>query len=201
MGELTIEETSQDPINQFNGWFEEAHNEDEKEANAMIISTIDHNGFPDSRTVLLKEIENKKFVFYTNYESSKGKQLAANPKCNLLFLWLSLERQVRIKGTVSKLTEEQSFQYFSKRPKESQIGAWSSPQSQVIGDRNVLEKSYKTNEDKFAGVDHIPLPPFWGGYAVDPVEIEFWQGRSSRLHDRIRYRLVNNNWTKERLAP
>lgn len=200
-GTLDIEIMGDHPLEQFNLWFDQAKESQEKEPNAMILSTISQDGYPDTRTVLLKEIIDGQMVFYTNYESAKGQQLANNPKCHLLFLWLNLERQVRIKGTATKLSKDKSFDYFKSRPRGSKIGAWSSPQSDIIDNRNLLEQKVKETEQKFEGIKDIPLPDFWGGYAVQLTEVEFWQGRSSRLHDRIRYRLVDGNWKVERLAP
>ncbi len=201
LGSFDIQNAADHPIDQFNTWFDQAKQSSEKEPNAVILSTVSQDLQPDSRAVLLKEIYKGNFVFYTNYDSSKGEQLANNPKCHLLFLWLSLERQVRVKGKAIKLTPAQSLVYYKTRPRESQIGAWSSPQSEVITDRSILEQNVQINSDKYKNDDSIPIPPFWGGYAVEPYEIEFWQGRASRLHDRIRYRLDNNKWIKERLAP
>lgn len=200
-GTLDIEIMGDHPLEQFNLWFDQAKESQEKEPNAMILSTISQDGYPDTRTVLLKEIIDGQMVFYTNYKSAKGQQLANNPKCHLLFLWLNLERQVRIKGTATKLSKDKSFDYFKSRPRGSKIGAWSSPQSDIIDNRNLLEQKVKETEQKFEGIKDIPLPDFWGGYAVQLTEVEFWQGRSSRLHDRIRYRLVDGNWKVERLAP
>jgi pyridoxamine 5'-phosphate oxidase len=198
---LDIEDVKSDPLDQFIIWFDQARNADLKEPNAMILSTVDQNNQPDARTVLLKDIIDGQFVFYSNYESKKGQDLTANEKCALTFLWLDLERQVRIKGNCTKLDKEISTKYFQSRPRESQLGAWSSPQSQQISNRNILESKYAELEQKFKNLVKLPIPEFWGGYIVDPFEIEFWQGRSSRLHDRIFYKKQGKGWEITRLAP
>ena len=189
------------PMDQFEHWWEEAIASNIDEVNAFVLSTINAAGAPSSRVVLLKNLTPQGFVFYTNYESAKGKEIEANPLVAINFFWKELERQVRITGTIKKVSTEESEKYFHSRPLGSQVGAWSSPQSQVIPNRAYLEGLMAANEEKYKeGV--VPLPPHWGGYIVHPTHVEFWQGRSSRLHDRIKYTLeANGQWTKVRLAP
>lgn len=192
--------TSAHPISQFEHWWEEAIASNIDEVNAFVLSTIDANRAPASRVVLLKGFTPEGFIFFTNYESNKGIEMAAHPVVAINFFWKELERQVRITGSVQKIASSESEAYFHSRPVSSQIGAWSSPQSQVIPDRAFLENLVASNTEKYAsGI--VPLPPHWGGYIVHPTQMEFWQGRSSRLHDRIRYTLSNKEWIKERLAP
>lgn len=188
-----------DPIRQFQQWWNEAVTSNIDEPNAMTLAAADKHGKPSARIVLLKGVSNEGFVFFTNYQSRKGKELAENPHASLLFFWKEIERQVRIEGTVSKTSEEISSKYFLSRPESSRIGAWSSPQSTVIKNREVLENNVLKYQKQFAG--QIPKPPHWGGYIVKPTVIEFWQGRPSRLHDRLQYTFDNNKWTMERLAP
>ncbi len=190
-----------DPLEQFALWFKEALNSQLTEPNAMTLATATRTGRPSARTVLLKGIDHQGFVFYTNYESRKGGELAENPQAALLFTWLELERQVRVEGTVEKVTREESLAYFQSRPKSSQIGAWASPQSRSIPDRGVLEKNVADLSQQHAAAETLPLPPFWGGFRLKPEVIEFWQGRESRLHDRIRYTRTENGWETDRLAP
>lgn len=190
-----------DPLRQFARWFEEAVQSELPEPNAMTLATANRSGRPSARTVLLKGVDAEGFVFYTNYESRKGNDLADNPQAALLFTWLELERQIRIEGHVEKISPEQSLEYFQSRPLGSQIGAWASPQSQVVSDRNVLENRSAQLQEQYAGADALPLPPFWGGYRLRPDRLEFWQGRESRLHDRIDYVLENGHWNIQRLAP
>ena len=166
----------------------------------MTLATCNHNGRPSARIVLLKGLSNDGFVFFTNYESRKGKELAENPHASLLFFWKELERQVRIEGKVTKTTDEESNEYFLSRPQESKIGAWSSPQSSVIKERGELERNVEIYQEQFSNGE-IPKPPHWGGYVVKPVRIEFWQGRPGRLHDRLQYSLDGDKWIIERLAP
>ena len=202
LGKLQITDVDVNPIVQFEKWWQLAVKADVKEPNAMTLATADANGRPSARIVLLKGLNEKGFVFYTNYKSRKGQDLAANPQAALVFAWLDLERQVRIEGQVEKITAAESAQYFHSRPKGSQIGAWSSPQSQVITDRTILTKKVEQYSEQFKENDTIPLPDFWGGYRLIPDCIEFWQGRTSRLHDRLRYTLKKNEaWKIERLAP
>jgi len=192
--------TSAHPMSQFEHWWEEVIASNIDEVNAFVLSTIDAHCAPASRVVLLKGYIPEGFIFFTNYESQKGIEMEAHPIVAMNFFWKELERQVRITGSVQKIASSESEAYFHSRPVSSQIGAWSSPQSQVIPDRTFLEKLFASNTEKYAsGI--VPLPPHWGGYIVHPTQMEFWQGRSSRLHDRIRYTLTNNEWIKERLAP
>jgi pyridoxamine 5'-phosphate oxidase len=201
MQSLDIVDVDPNPIIQFEKWFADAVAAEIKEPNAMLLSTVDHDLFPDSRIVLLKGVENAGFVFYTNYLSTKGIQLANNNQCSLTFLWLGLERQVRIKGVCEKVDQTTTDAYFQSRPRDSQIGAWTSPQSEIISSRKELEDLFAANVEKFKDLEVIPTPNFWGGYCVIPTEIEFWQGRPNRLHDRIRYISTENGWDLNRLAP
>ena len=201
---LALSETDllPDPVAQFATWFREALDSQVREPNAMTLATANRQGRPSARTVLLKGFDAAGFVFYTNYESRKGQELAENPQAALLFTWLDLERQIRIEGQVEKITPAESLAYFQSRPKGSQIGTWASPQSRVIADRSVLEATEAELRSQYAEVDTLPLPPFWGGYRLQPDQFEFWQGRSNRLHDRIRYaRTEHGGWSLERLAP
>lgn len=198
--ELDIQNVNQSPILQFKTWFEEALESKVAEVNAMVLSTVSEENKPTARVVLLKAFDEKGFSFFTNYDSKKGKQLAQNPNACLTFFWAELERQVRIEGTVEKVSTQESDDYFAVRPKGSQIGAWASPQSSVIDSRDVLIKNQELLEAQYADLN-IARPAQWGGYVLKPTLIEFWQGRHSRLHDRINYTLENNNWKIERLAP
>lgn len=198
---LDIESIDKNPLQQFKRWFDEAIAAHVVEPNALTLSTVSENGFPSGRIVLLKGIENEKFQFYTNYQSQKGKELETNPACALTFFWPELERQVRVDGIASRLDQSVSENYFQSRPRESQIGAWASPQSAVIASREILEKRVVEMQKKFEGADKLPKPNQWGGYAVDPIRIEFWQGRPSRLHDRIVFTKSDAGWAINRLAP
>lgn len=188
-------------MRQFGKWFEEAVAANHPEPNALTLSTVSADGRPSARIVLLKGIENKKFIFYTNYQSQKGKELDNNPACALTFFWPALERQVRVEGIVGRCSEETSLTYFQSRPYESQIGAWASPQSTVIANRNILEERVRQLHKKYEGKEKLPKPKQWGGFEVDPLKIEFWQGRPSRLHDRIVFTKIDGQWQIHRLAP
>ena len=198
-----LDETSvpDNPIELFRDWFYEAEKqEDCIEVNAMSLATAGQDGFPRIRVVLLKKFTWEGFIFYTNYNSEKGRAITQNPKVSLAFFWPKMERQIIIKGITEKLAENLSDGYFESRPRGSQIGAWASPQSEVIPDKKFLEDRFKSFEQQFEGQE-IPRPPHWGGYLVKPVEMEFWQGRPNRLHDRIRYTLQDDfSWKKERLG-
>lgn len=189
-----------DPVAQFRQWFDAALKANVPEPNAMHVSTVTAEGRPDGRIVLLKDVSDAGFVFYTNYESRKGRELIEHPFATLTFFYPELERQIRIEGWVEKVSAEESDAYFSSRPRGSQIGAWVSHQSLVIDNREVLENRQRELEAQFAG-QPIPRPPYWGGFRVVPDVLEFWQGRPSRLHDRIRYRKEDENWLIERLSP
>jgi pyridoxamine 5'-phosphate oxidase len=198
---LTEEDTADNPFDQFTKWWQEASNSEIDEVNAMTLATATKEGIPTARVVLLKGYNETGFIFFTNYNSRKGRDLAENPHASLNFFWKELERQVRIDGLIEKIAPEESDVYFASRPAGSRLGAWSSPQSSVIENRKIIEDNFLKYEEKF-GTGTIPRPGYWGGYLVKPVNVEFWQGRSSRLHDRIQYTLQNNNqWKRERLAP
>jgi pyridoxamine 5'-phosphate oxidase len=200
--ELDEKMVHSNPLNQFTIWFNESLDSQIPEPNAFTLSTIDINGYPTARVLLLKELTEKGLVFYTNYNSDKGKEIEKKPFASMTFLWLELQRQVRIKGAVAKIEREISKEYFQTRPFESQLGAWVSPQSTIIPSRAYLDEEFQKYQLKYNNGDSIPLPDHWGGYVLQPKEMEFWQGRSGRLHDRIRYRLDDRNeWIIERLAP
>lgn len=189
-----------DAIDQFTTWWKEALDSEIEEANVTTVATATKDGIPDARIILLKSYDKQGFVFFTNYNSVKAKELAENPKASMIFFWRELQRQVRIYGSVEKIAAADNDEYFHSRPEGSRIGAWASPQSQVIADRTVLDKKIEAVKAEFEG-KAIPRPEFWGGYIIKPETIEFWQGRSSRLHDRIKYSKENNAWKIERLAP
>ena len=197
---LSESEVSNNPFTQFGVWWNEAIQANLEEVNAMTLSTATKDGRPSSRIMLLKGYDEKGFVFFTNYESNKGKNIAENPYVSLLFFWKELERQVRIEGTIEKLETEYNDEYFNSRPVGSRIGAWASKQSRPIESRSVLEADFKEFANQFDGID-VPRPDHWGGYRVIPNKIEFWQGRSNRLHDRIVYELDNAAWRIKRLSP
>ena len=197
---LDTADVSPNPIAQFQRWFDDALKAELPEPNAMHVSTVGSDGRPDGRIVLLKDVSDGGFVFYTNYESRKGQDLTERPVAALTFFYPELERQIRVEGRVEKVTAAESDAYFNSRPRGSQIGAWVSNQSRVIADRALLERRQAELEAQFADRP-VPRPPHWGGFRVVPDAIEFWQGRPSRLHDRIRYRHEAGNWTLERLSP
>ena len=197
---LSESDVQADPISQFGKWWEDALASKIDEVNAMTLSTVSVEGKPSARIVLLKGFDHNGFVFFTNYESEKGIHLSINPFASLVFFWKELERQVRIEGSCGKVSAEESDLYFHSRPIGSRLGAWASPQSRVIEGRKDLEDNFKTLEDRFT-TEEIPRPPHWGGFRVIPEKIEFWQGRSSRLHDRIEYTKSEEGWSIVRLAP
>jgi len=189
------------PIDQFAGWFQQALDARLNEPNAMSLATVSPDGFPTARIVLLKHFDAAGFVFYTNYNSIKGRDLQQNPRAALVFWWAELERQVRIEGKVAKMPALESDRYFNSRPRNSQLGAWVSAQSEVIPNREILTQKFTELDREYANKT-IPRPPHWGGFRVIPAAIEFWQGRPSRLHDRLRYRLLEGgDWLRERLSP
>lgn len=198
---LDTTSVNENPILQFEKWFNEALQSNALEPSAMTLATISPNGKPSARIVLLKGISNDRFYFYTNYQSQKGQELENNPACALTFFWPELERQVRISGFAERASAQESDQYFQSRPRGSQVGAWASPQSVAIKDRSLLESRVKEIEERFKNEKVLPRPKQWGGYAVSPFEIEFWQGRASRLHDRVLYTLIDGKWQINRLAP
>ena len=222
-GSLDRTQLNPDPFGQFESWFRQATgvesqsrwrkigialyklwsavgNHRPADINAMTLATVDHEGMPSTRTVLLKSVDARGFIFYTNYDSRKGRELAENPKAALTFFWPELERQVCVAGTVTKLSAEESAAYFKSRPRGSQIGAWASSQSEAIPDRAFLEKKWRELEQKFP--QDVPMPPNWGGFILNPTRIEFWQGRPSRLHDRFSYiRQADGKWKIDRLSP
>ena len=198
---LDIKDLNQDPFMQFETWFNEAINAKLTEPNAFSLATVGSDMMPSIRTVLLKIFDEKGFVFFTNYKSTKAKQIEENPKAAALFPWLDLERQVKIEGDIQKISTTESLKYFLSRPKGSQIGAWVSHQSQVISSRSLLEQKFDEIKNKFVNGE-VPFPSFWGGYIIKPTKIEFWQGGQDRLHDRFVYELQDDNsWTISRLAP
>lgn len=197
---LSQDELNVDPILQFQKWMQEALVAKLIDPTAMVVATSDSRGRCNSRTVLLKGLDSRGFVFYTSYESVKSSEIDQNPSASLLFPWHSLERQVRVNGEVLKISREETLEYFRSRPRESQIAAWASRQSAVIASREQLITRYEELEDQFQGGD-VPLPDNWGGYRVVPDEIEFWQGRENRLHDRFRYLLSEGQWQINRLSP
>lgn len=197
---LDQKDVLENPFEQFSLWFEEAMESQLPEPNAMILATATKDGKPSLRTLLLKGFDEKGFVFYTNYESRKGKELLENNNASILFFWPEIERQIRLEGTVEKISEAESKRYFDSRPYKSRIGAWASNQSEVIENRFFIVKKFLKYFVKFHSKD-IPLPPYWGGYILKPRTFEFWQGRASRLHDRVRYLNMNGIWKIERLSP
>ncbi|MCP5531764.1 MAG: pyridoxamine 5'-phosphate oxidase [Akkermansiaceae bacterium] len=197
---LHREDLDPDPVAQFSTWFQQAIEVGVNEPNAMTLATVDETGMPFQRTVLLKYFDTDGFVFFTNYGSRKSAQIAANPKVSLLFPWITLERQVIVQGTAEKISSAESLKYFASRPRESQMGAWVSNQSEVITSRKFLMQKLAEIKDKFQHGE-IPLPSFWGGYRVKPEMIEFWQGGPARLHDRFLYQKSETGWKTDRLSP
>jgi pyridoxamine 5'-phosphate oxidase len=198
-GGLRRRDLDPDPLKQFNNWFQQAISAGAIEPNAMSLATVDGQGHPSSRIVLLKSVDPRGFSFYTNYESRKGRELAQNPNAALTIFWPQLERQVCIRGRCSKLSRQESEAYFKSRPLGSRLGAWVSSQSSKIANRDFLEKRLEEVTAQYG--EEPPLPDYWGGYVLDPVTIEFWQGRPNRLHDRFLYARQESNWTLERLSP
>lgn len=197
---IDIADVAADPIDQFEAWYRDAEAADLWEPNSTVVSTVDAEGWPTARYVLMKSFDNHGFVFFTNYTSDKATALDKTGRAGLTFGWLPLRRQVRIVGSVKRVAETESDEYFALRPRNSQIGAWTSPQSQIVESRKYLDDRYAAI-DQDVGPGTAERPPHWGGYRVAPHSIEFWQGRPSRMHDRIRYTRVGGTWTKARLAP
>ena len=199
---LTEAQAPAEPFALFHQWFSDAVKTEQPpvEANAMTLATVDADGRPHCRVLLLKGLDEQGFTFFGNYESAKGEQLAARPFAAMTFFWPGLERQVRIEGRVERLSSEESAAYYQQRPLGSRLGAWASPQSRVVADRSALQQLVAVTEARFAGQEP-PCPPHWGGYRLLPDRLEFWQGRPSRLHDRLNYRLNDGQWLRERLAP
>lgn len=200
MNSLNEEEVAASPITQFEQWWDDAAKSEILEYNAMTLASTGNDGMPEARTVLLKAFDEKGFVFFTNYNSAKSQQLDFNANCCLLFFWKELERQVRINGTAERISMKESIDYFDSRPDGSKIGAWASPQSMVVAGKAWLKETFEYYAERFKH-GHIPKPPHWGGYRVKPTKIEFWQGRPSRMHDRILYTPDGEGWKRERLAP
>ncbi|MFO7997488.1 MAG: pyridoxamine 5'-phosphate oxidase [Bacteroidales bacterium] len=197
---LEESQAAKDPFLQFATWFDQAMATGQKEPNAMTLATSSGDGKPSARVVLLKEVDERGFVFFTNYQSQKGRELAENPYAALVFLWLDLHRQVRIQGRVEKISQAESDAYFASRPRESQLGALASPQSMTIKGRELLEKRFEELREIHQGKT-LPRPGHWGGYRLIPTSLEFWQGRESRLHDRLLYTREEAGWKMDRLAP
>ena len=202
---LDLADLADDPVEMFRGWLDETVASGLHEPNAMVVTSVSAAGRPSSRMVLLKGLDERGFVFYTNLESRKAREIEANPHVSLLFPWQDLQRQVRVEGTASPVSAEENEAYFASRPRESQLGAWASPQSRVVASRSALDERYGGVLAQFAELDDVPLPPFWGGLRVEPETVEFWQGRKGRMHDRLVYRRAADDpsapWTVDRLAP
>lgn len=200
MAGLLEKDLAKNPFRQFEQWFQEAEAARIPEPNAMTLATVSREGRPSARTVLLKACDGRGFVFYTNYESRKGRELDAKPQATLVFPWITMERQIIVEGNIARVSREEAEAYFHSRPRASQLAAWASPQSTPVAGRAVIEESYRVVEKKYEGRE-VPLPPQWGGYRLSPETVEFWQGRRSRLHDRLRFRCEGGDWVVERLAP
>ena len=197
---LTESDLEADPFDMFDRWLRQALAAGVREPNAMVVATVGADGRPSTRSVLLKKVTDQGLCFYTNHESRKGVELAADPHCALLFPWYELHRQVRVEGTAERLPREDAEGYFATRPREAQLGAWASAQSRVVASREELQQSYDDAAARFDG-QPVPCPPYWGGWVVVPDTFEFWQGRQGRMHDRLVYRRAGYDWTTERLAP
>ncbi|MCZ2223408.1 MAG: pyridoxamine 5'-phosphate oxidase [Chitinophagales bacterium] len=200
MSSLSEKDVAIEPFSQFSRWWNDAINSKIEEVNAMTLATVSAKGIPSARIVLLKDFNEKGFVFFTNYQSDKGKEIAQNPHVCLVFFWKELQRQVRIEGIAEKISEAESDEYFNSRPLESKIGAWASHQSSIIPYRQIIDENVKRYTEVFKDED-VPRPDYWGGFCVKPNLVEFWQGRESRLHDRIQYTLDNGIWKLDRLSP
>jgi pyridoxamine 5'-phosphate oxidase len=199
---LNFDDLDESPVQQWHAWYVEAVEAELAEPNAMAVSTIDAEGMPDSRIVLVRGLDDDGLTFFGNYNSAKGQQIDANPVASAVFPWIGLHRQVRVRGSIEMLPRHESDAYFASRPRDSQLGAWASPQSEVIEGRDILNQRHAEFAEKFAGVE-VVRPPHWGGWLLVPEVFEFWQGRPNRLHDRFRYRRddVTQDWVIERLAP
>ncbi|MEV8375018.1 pyridoxamine 5'-phosphate oxidase [Kribbella sp. NPDC056861] len=201
LGELLEDQVNADPVQQFGVWLAQATEAGLHEPNAMVLATVDADGKPSARTVLLKGLDERGLVFYTNQQSRKADDLAANPACALVFPWHAMERQVRVEGVASKLPTDEVDAYFASRPRGSQLGAWASQQSQPVDSREELDLQYSSYERQWPEGTEISTPYFWGGYRIEPVAFEFWQGRTGRLHDRLQYKRSGDIWQLQRLQP